>query len=143
MKNYKYSFLALAFVLSTASYSTAYEFKACPEDCPEKAKDYSCPEVCTKAHPKKSDGHEVEMPSNPFTLGTLVKAAVFSGVYYLYLEKAQGPVKEKFGDSAGEFPKLVGAVLFADELKSIVNDCKEYFWDIADRGWRNINPCCS
>ncbi len=136
MKNYKYSFLAIALIMSTASYS-AYEF----DPSPEKVKDYSCPEVCTKVHPKKSETSDLEMPSNPFTLGTLVKAATFSAAYYWYMEKAQGPVKARYGDSAGEFPKLIGAVIFADEIKSMVKECKSYFWDMADRGWRSVNPC--
>lgn len=121
MKNYKYSFLALIFALSTASYSNAaYEFSTEDQDV--------CTEKCT---PKtKSYRHEDE-ERNPLTLGACVKAALFTVGYWYYLEKVPGEIESRCGESAKKVSEVVPFVLFQKQLRafgeSVYETCEDAF----------------
>ena len=127
MINYKYSFLALIFALSTASYSTAYDFS------PDTDKDV-CPETCTP----KTKRHSQDEERNPLTLGQCVKAALFTACYWYYLENVPGRVETRCGESAKEILKVVPFVVFAKPLKEFVQSCNDTFENIVDSTLRSV-----
>jgi hypothetical protein len=128
MKNYKYSFLALIFALSTVSYSNAYDF------CPESKDKDVCSETCT---PKAKRHHESDERS-PLTMTKWLKAGACVAGYWLWLEHVPQMVESRYGESGKEMAKLVSLVFLVDPIKDVLRACSDVVDTVVDTTLRSV-----